>query len=722
MIFPIGHDQAKLLRLPWVTLALLSACVATFLTVRGAQGFAGGEPDVSIDAAFDVWAQHPYLALDPQLLAEAQAGRDGASVGELAAQAQAEAAKAKVDPNTRAREQGELDHLTAVALRGSDEEPGPNHPFRRYGWISAEPNALALFAHPFFHAGWLHLALTLLCVWLAGPALEDVFGRPVFAALCVVAVLASAGAHALSEPQAQAPLIGAAGLAAGLLGAFLVRFTRDDIRFGYVFFTRGRIARGTFAAPAWLAVPIWLGAQVFMHFLFGDARVDTGESLATSATALGVGASAAFALAALRIEDRLAAKAVASRSAAQLDPRLRRALDAIARGSHDQGIAMATAVLRERPDDPDALLAIWNAHVAAGREAGGASAAKRLIELQARHGQLAAAARLWDELVRALPDARVENPVLLRIVPELVMQAHRDAAIGALRTVVASGRALSIGQAVRAAELAAELDPECALRAARTALSSGELAEEPRARLEQLARELEARLGPGATAIVASVATSAPAPEPAAPASVDLAAASAAETGPTPEAGAREEHFELEPTNLVNGGSDDMATQIYTSAPPPPAPEPDPAPAHAGPSGTKVTTAVPLELAPAGIRLRIDGREETVLAWESVQAVGVGLVSGLTSKPIVVIDLLPNWAEARSGVLEVLRLRSDSFRARALVGGDGSALEALRALLAQLLARSGAVPLPDGGAARGLPFREFSDPESYEREVLLLAG
>ena len=54
-------------------------------------------------------------------------------------------------------------------------------------------------------------------------------------------------------------------------------------------------------------------------------------------------------------------------------------------------------------------------------------------------------------------------------------------------------------------------------------------------------------------------------------------------------------------------------------------------------------------------------------------------------------------------MLEVLRLRSDSFRARSLVGGEGSALEALRALLAQLLARSGAVPLPDGGSRSRSP-------------------
>ena len=713
MILPIGHDQAKLRSFPWLTVAFLSVCVVSFLAVRAAQGFAVGEPEVSVDAAFDVWLQHPYLDLDPQLQAEALAA-GGDESADVVAQAKAQGAAAKVAGSTRAREQGELDHLTALALRGSDEDPGPNHPFRRFGWIAAEPHALSLLAHPFLHAGWWHLALALLCVWLAGPALEDAFGKPLFAALCALSVLASAGAHLLAAPDARAPMIGAAGLGAGLLGAFLVRFTRDDIRFAYFLIARMQIIRGTFAAPAWLAVPVWLGAQVFTHFLFGDAKVDTGESLATSASALAVGAGVAFAALGLRVEDRLAARAITQRGAARLDPRLEQALRATARGSHDQAIALATTVLRERPDDPDALLAIWNANVAAGREATGASSAKRLIEVHARHGQLAAAARLWDELVRLQPDARLENTVLLRIVPELVLQAHREAAIAALRNVVSSGRALSVGQAVRAAELAAELDPECALRAARTALTSGELADEPRARLEQLARELEARVGPSAATMTPPAAIPAAVAAPRAPA----LSAEPEETGPTADPDSRAEHFELAPTSLTEkSGGDDMATVLYT--PPSNAPEP---PGSAAPSGTKVTPAVPLELAPAGIRLRVDGRNETLLAWERVQAVGVGLVSGLAPKPVVVIDVLTNWASVQGGVLEVLRLRSDSFRARSLVGGDGTALEALRALLAQLLARSGAVPLPDGGSARGLPFREFPEPGAYEREVLLPVG
>jgi hypothetical protein len=155
---------------------------------------------------------------------------------------------------------------------------------------------------------------------------------------------------------------------------------------------------------------------------------------------------------------------------------------------------------------------------------------------------------------------------------------------------------------------------------------------------------------------------------------------------------------------------------------PPTLPAAPPLLARAGPSVVKLISAVPVDLDPAGVVLRIDGGAPSLLAWERIQAVGVGLVAGIAPKPIVVVDLALNWAEAGEDVLEVLRMRSDSFRARSLVGGEGSALEALRALLAQLLARSGGVPLPDGGSAHGLPFREFPDPSSYERDVLLQAS
>ena len=250
---------------------------------------------------------------------------------------------------------------------------------------------------------------------------------------------------------------------------------------------------------------------------------------------------------------------------------------------------------------------------------------KRLIELQARHGQLAAAARLWDELVRALPDSRLENPVLLRIVPELIVQAHREAAIGALRIVVASGRALSIGQAVRAAELAAELDPECALRAARrrsaaassptspARASSSSRASSKRSSAPRLRRALVAPGSAGSRA------------------EARARRRRARGERSDPRAPRRAQHFDGAPTNLGReGGADSTTTQTSLHVRAPRSPAERPALTRDRPENRKVNFRRPARAAPAGNRLRIDGREETVLAWERVQAVGVGLVSGLT--------------------------------------------------------------------------------------------
>ncbi len=133
----------------------------------------------------------------------------------------------------------------------------------------------------------------------------------------------------------------------------------------------------------------------------------------------------------------------------------------------------------------------------------------------------------------------------------------------------------------------------------------------------------------------------------------------------------------------------------------------------------KITPALPVALDVLGLRVRFEGGAPSLVEWTSIQAVGVGLVGGLGPKPVVVIDLALNWADAPEGAIEVMRLRSDAFRARELVSGSANAPEALRALLAELLARSGAVPLPDPAGAHGLPFRDYDSPGEYENAVLL---
>jgi membrane associated rhomboid family serine protease len=730
MIVRIADESSSTERMPWLTLGLMAAILASFFLARGQQPFSGDGELVKLEHAVDYWLERPYLEPEPAVIDAAAHAAGSTDAAAFVAGARERGPAPPPDAEALEQEQTGLVYLTRLALRGSDASPGPAHPFQRFGLKASAPRAHALIAHLFLHAGWIHLGLTLLVLWLLGPALESRLGRPIFAGLCLASGLAAAVTHLIGSPGSTAPLIGASGIAAGMVGAFGVRFAAGRVHVHYFALRAFRPTAVALEVSIWALVPVAIVVQLAFSLLFMDSEVAAGSDWAAHLAGLGFGGAFAFALQRLSIEKRIATRSREARTRAKLDPRLERALTARERGKHAEAIELAAVVLRERPDDADALQMSWDAHVAAGRAGDGARSARRLIELLVRRGDLANAARLWDELVRVGHRSPVAATTLLRIVPELVVQARRDAAIAALRAVVDPANAgLSIAQALRVAELATELDPPTALRAARFALRSAELLEEWRARLKQLVLSLES-----AGVQVEALAESDASPQPQTPSAPEPEDLSISEYLSLPEEVSTQaidlplqpaELFDVKPTQLS------IDEPLPVSAPPAPviatplaenyatvvfaAP-----PASRSDSATvKITPAQPVALDVAGLRVRLEGGAPSLIEWTHIQAVGVGLVSGLGPNPLVVIDLALNWADALEGGLEVTRLRSDGFRARQLVTGTENALDALRALLAELLARSGAVPLPDAAGAHGLPFREYASPEVYQSEVLL---
>jgi len=760
MILPLADENAAGERAPWVTLGFIAACLACFVAAGGLQGMFAGPPGVELEQVVDYWLEHPYLEPQPAVIDAAAAAAGASDSAAFIAKARMRGALPPFNDELLDQEQSILAYNTGLALRGTDAKPGPEHPFRDHGLAARTPRAHAFLTHVFLHAGWLHLGLTLLLIWLAGPALELRLGRPIFAALCLASALAAAVTHLVTSPGAAAPMIGASGIAAGILGAFALRFGTGRVRLRHVALRGARPAIVGRSVPSWALLPFAVLVQLAFLQLFAGAEVIAGNAWPANLAGFATGGVLAVALRQWKVEERYVAPALAARSRAALDPRIKRAATALERGQHEEAITLAAAVLRERPEDPEALQASWDAHVAAGRAGDGARSARRLVELHARRGDLAPAARLWDELVRVAHRGRVESTTLLRIVPELVVQARRDAAIAALRAVIDPERTgLTVGQALRVAELGTELDPPTALLAARFALEHGDLVDERRARLEQLVLSLE---NAGVRVKAAPARAVAPAEsDPAVERESELDAeldseleiertdlgvpeepsAHAVEPPPPPS-----ELFELEPTHLGVDESDaaepraPAPAQATPASPPPVTPPPAPPapavveegsatvlyspPAAPGPgfATVKVTAAMPVALDVAGLRVRLEGGAPNLVEWTRIQAVAVGLISGLGAKPVVVIDLVLNWADSPDGALEVMRLRSDAFRARQLVVGAETALDALRAMLAQLLARSGAVPLPDANGARGLPFREYASAEVYQTQVLLSAS
>ena len=101
----------------------------------------------------------------------------------------------------------------------------------------------------------------------------------------------------------------------------------------------------------------------------------------------------------------------------------------------------------------------------------------------------------------------------------------------------------------------------------------------------------------------------------------------------------------------------------------------------------------------------------------TVQVIAVCGVTRAAQKPVVLVDLLLDspWGDRPN--LRVIRMTSDTFDPRQMVGGDNG-MAAFQIWLERLFDVSGAVPLPDPDAARGKPFRSFSTIDAYQKEVL----
>ncbi len=78
---------------------------------------------------------------------------------------------------------------------------------------------LPLLTHQFLHAGWLHILGNLLYLWIFGDNVEDRMGSGTYLVFYLLSGIVAAVGQALVAP---APMVGASGAIAGVLGAYFV--------------------------------------------------------------------------------------------------------------------------------------------------------------------------------------------------------------------------------------------------------------------------------------------------------------------------------------------------------------------------------------------------------------------------------------------------------------------------------------------------------------------
>jgi membrane associated rhomboid family serine protease len=86
-----------------------------------------------------------------------------------------------------------------------------------------------LISSMFLHGGWLHLLGNMWYLWIFGDNIEDRLGHVRFLLFYVLAGLAAATTHWLTNASSGVPTVGASGAIAGVLGGYLIAFPRARV-------------------------------------------------------------------------------------------------------------------------------------------------------------------------------------------------------------------------------------------------------------------------------------------------------------------------------------------------------------------------------------------------------------------------------------------------------------------------------------------------------------
>ncbi len=647
MLIPIGHEKTSVRRLPWVTFSVMGLCLITFLFTFPGEQSRMEDAFEDLGEAFEYFGEHPYLEMDQRLrnvLVQEYGHEQTTALIEMTRQA---GPKPPNNQDLLRREQETLDRLVDAFSLSVDSSP-----LRLLGVVPADLRVPTFITYQFAHLGWGHLLGNLFILFLAGPFIEDVWGRPLYAAFYLTAGIVAALMFVARYPNLDAPLVGASGAIAGVMGAFLVRYWNTKIKFFYwVFF----FMVGTFEAPAWLMLPLWfLKELVFAQAMDVVTPGEGGGGVAFWAHVWGFvfGVVVACAIAYFRIEERFIHRSIESKVTLVENTSVEDAAALAEAGDRDGAKVALKRELATHPENVDAAIALWNLCFQDGDVATSLPHILSAIGRAVRSGEDQFVTTHWLEVLDSGCAADVDPGLGARIAEMLRKESRIDEAAATL-DLAAKGvdESTPAGVVLRLARLAVDLGSEQAPVLASTALSHPDLPPEAREEFEPVA----------------------------------------ALAGPVPVVGSTPDGSE--PSAAEDAAGDEPVVHSVVAK-----------------------RVVPRRLDGRTLEVEVDGKRH-VIDLATVQVIAVCGIARAAQKPVVLVDLLLDSPWGDRPKLRAIRMTSDTFDPRLLVGGDDG-MQAFQTWLDRLFEISEAVPLPDPNSARGKPFRSFSTIDAYEKEVL----
>ncbi len=131
------------------------------------------------------------------------------------------------------------------------------------------PWPLTVLTAMFAHGSWMHIIGNMWFLWIFGDNLEDRMGKFRFTAFYLLCGLVAAAAQIIATPNSTAPMVGASGAIAGVLGGYILLYPYARVRclwILFVFITTVRI-------PAWILLGLWFLSQFLTPLDSGVAWV-----------------------------------------------------------------------------------------------------------------------------------------------------------------------------------------------------------------------------------------------------------------------------------------------------------------------------------------------------------------------------------------------------------------------------------------------------------------
>lgn len=140
----------------------------------------------------------------------------------------------------------------------------------------------------FLHAGWVHVAGNMLYLWIFGDNVEDRLGHARYLLFYVCCGAAASLGQIAANPSSTAPMIGASGAVAGVMGAYFVMYPHSRVLTAvFVVFFMDLIE-----IPAIFFLGIWFLMQLFSGVgSLGVNAADAGVAFWAHVVGFAIGAA-----------------------------------------------------------------------------------------------------------------------------------------------------------------------------------------------------------------------------------------------------------------------------------------------------------------------------------------------------------------------------------------------------------------------------------------------